>query len=119
MQLTGNLLQIKPDSSDVGQHKITVTVTDNGSPNLGWSQSYTLNVLAANNPPVIDAVDNQTVVKGNAISFTVTASDTDAYDELSFSLSNAPIGMSITKIAANTARIDWSCERHSANAYEH
>jgi streptogramin lyase len=77
---------------------ISVKVTDNGSPPLAATQSFTVFVLAANTPPVLAAIPDQTVIVNTLLSFTASATDTDQPPQtLTFSLEPGyPTGASIT-----------------------
>jgi len=77
---------------------ITVIVTDNGTPPLSASQSFTVVVYAPNTPPVLAPVPNQTVYANTPLSFTASATDTDQPPQtLTFTLGlGAPAGASIT-----------------------
>jgi hypothetical protein len=77
---------------------ITVGVTDNGTPALSASQSFTVVVYAPNTPPVLAAIPNQTVYANTPLSFTVSATDTDQPPQtLTFTLGpGAPAGATIT-----------------------
>src|SRR6185503_9216898 len=56
---------------------ITVKVTDNGSPNLSATNNFTVTVNEVNSLPVLSAITNRTVVEGQVLTFTNTASDPD------------------------------------------
>jgi len=61
-----------------GTTNITVTVLDNGTPNLQAAQTFTLTVNAVNDAPVISAVADQTVnedVATTALAFTISDVD--------------------------------------------
>jgi len=83
----------------VGTYPITVTVTDNGSPPLSDSTSFTITVTnapPANSPPVLNPIADRTVALGGTLSFLVTATDPDANQTLTFGLNpGAPAGAAI------------------------
>jgi len=54
-----------------------VIVTDNGSPSLSATQSFTVFVLETNSPPTLDPIANRVVHAGSLIQFTNSASDSD------------------------------------------
>ncbi|MDB6125380.1 MAG: hypothetical protein JWQ71_4373 [Pedosphaera sp.] len=60
-----------------GTNVITITVTDNGSPSLSNSRSFTVTVLEINQPPILTSLGNWTIHAGSSISFTATATDPD------------------------------------------
>ncbi len=80
-----------------GTNKITVRVTDDGSPALSHTQAFTVTVLDVNTAPALEAIPNQTIPEGAPWSLTLKASDTDVPAQtLVFSLDSAPTGMTIT-----------------------
>jgi hypothetical protein len=76
---------------------ITVIVTDDGTPNLSASQSFTVVVLETNSPPVLAPIADQVVTEGILLSVTNSATDPDLpANILTFSLAtNAPAGAAI------------------------
>jgi hypothetical protein len=96
--LTGRLTWTPTAGQVPSTNLITVRVTDNGMPNLNATRTFT--IIAAqgsgNHPPVLGTLNNQTVLVGATISFTVSATDPDAGQMLTFSLdADAPAGASI------------------------
>jgi hypothetical protein len=81
-----------------GGYNITVRVSDNGTPSLSASRTFTATVNEVNRAPVLAAINDQTVKAGQPVSFTATASDADLPAQtLSFSLEpGSPAGASIT-----------------------
>ncbi|MEK7678284.1 MAG: Ig-like domain-containing protein, partial [Verrucomicrobiota bacterium] len=77
---------------------ITIRVTDNGNPSMSASETITISVLDTNSPPALAAVGNKSVVEGNLLTFTATATDPDIPAQtLTFSLdAGAPSGANIT-----------------------
>ena len=76
-------------------HAVTVTVTDDGSPNLAGTALFDWYCPNTNQPPVLDPVGAQSVDELVLLTFTATASDPDVGDSLLFSLSGGPAGASI------------------------
>jgi Bacterial Ig domain len=71
---------ITPTANQNGSTNITLTLTDNGTPMPGLSDSttFTLTVNAVNDAPAMSAISNKTTDEDtatNAISFTITDSD--------------------------------------------
>jgi hypothetical protein len=81
-----------------GVYTITVRVTDNGSPARSDAETLTLTVNEANDAPVLTAIGNKTANEGNLLTFTATATDSDAPSQtLTFSLDPGfPNGAAIT-----------------------
>ena len=79
-------------------YTVTVRVTDNGAPALDDFEAFTINVLKTNAPPVLDTINNHTVVEKQPLAFAVTATDPDLpAQNWAFSLDpGAPPGASIT-----------------------
>ncbi|GGB92486.1 N,N-dimethylformamidase beta subunit family domain-containing protein [Dyadobacter sediminis] len=84
----------KPASA--GTFNFTITVTDNGSPNLSDSETITVTVNApANSAPVLASIGNKTVTLGQTLTFTTTATDPDAGQTKTFSLTGTTNGATI------------------------
>jgi hypothetical protein len=81
-----------------GVYPITVIVTDDGVGHLSDSETIQVTVNEVNQAPVLAAISNKTVMAGNTLAFTATATDGDLpANTLSFSLDpGAPAGASIT-----------------------
>ncbi|UCH85067.1 MAG: putative Ig domain-containing protein [Candidatus Latescibacterota bacterium] len=61
----------------LGSWTIVVRVTDDGLPSLADEQLITVTVDEVNQPPVLDAVGDKTVIGETELTFTATASDPD------------------------------------------
>lgn len=97
------LVNWTPSSSDVGVQSVAVRVTD--APGAYTTQTFTIAVNAgANNPPAISSSPVTSVNEGESYQYQVVATDPDS-DPLTYSLSQAPVGMSI---GASTGLINWS-----------
>ena len=80
-----------------GTNTFKTKVTDNGSPNLSATNSFTVIVNEVNVAPVVGALGNYTVNPGQTISFTATATDADLpANTLTFALVSPPSGATIT-----------------------
>ena len=79
-------------------NEISIIVTDSGSPALTATQSFTVVVYAANTPPTLAAMPDQTVLPNTPISLTASAGDADQPPQtLTFSLlPGAPAGATIS-----------------------
>ncbi|MBA4146499.1 MAG: immunoglobulin domain-containing protein [Verrucomicrobia bacterium] len=86
-----------PSDADANSsHPITVRVTDNGSPPLSGASSFSVTVLPANKPPLLNPIANWTLYAGGSVTFTNFAFDADSNDTLTFSLDpGAPPGASL------------------------
>ena len=86
-----------PTSGQLGDHTVTVRVTDDGTPVLDDFETFTINVgQDPNQNPVLGAIGDQTVDEETELSFTATATDADLGDALTFSLdAGAPAGATI------------------------
>lgn len=80
-----------------GVYPITVRVTDNGTPILSDTRTFTINVEETNVAPVLSVVTDQTIVEGGSLVFTNAAADADLpANTLTFSLDvNAPSGAGV------------------------
>jgi subtilisin-like proprotein convertase family protein len=58
-------------------HRVTVKVTDNGSPAMSFSQTFTISVGDVNQPPAFDPISDKTVAEGESLIVTLSASDSD------------------------------------------
>ena len=100
------VLRWTPATSQVGNHSITVRVTDNGNDNgvsapLYDEETFTISVANSNRPPDIAEIADQTIAAGQTLSFQASATDPDG-DSVTFTLSGAPSGASITSGGAFT-----------------
>ncbi|MBS1706181.1 MAG: putative Ig domain-containing protein [Armatimonadetes bacterium] len=79
-----------------GSYSFDVVVTDNGSPNLSDSETITVTVNEVNVAPVVSNGSDVTINEGTLYSFNYDATDSDLPAQtVTFSLVNAPSGMSI------------------------
>jgi hypothetical protein len=77
-------------------NSITVQVTDNGSPALNVTKTFTVFVTEVNNPPVLTPVANQTIKRRQHADSRHHRDDSDVpANTLTYSLSSAPAGASI------------------------
>ncbi len=90
-----------------GTFPVTVRVTDNGSPALFDNEAISITVSAApNQPPVVTNPGNKTTNELSALTFTVTATDPNSSDVLTFSLdAGAPAGATI---GGSTGAFSWT-----------
>ena len=80
-----------------GSYPVTVIVTDSGTPASTDSRVVTITVGEVTSAPMLTAIGNKVVNEGALLNFNASAKDNDfPAQTLTFSLSNAPSGASIT-----------------------
>ena len=84
-----------------GSFPVSVTATDDGTPNLAATVNFTWDVTNTNRTPTLDPVGDSTIAEQTLLSFTATGSDPDL-DGLTFSLTSEPVGAAITAGGAFT-----------------
>ena len=95
-----------PRGTQTGTYRMSVRVTDNGSPVLS-SPIRDINIIVENRAPVLRVTDNHRVAKGQPLRFIVSATDEDLGQVLRFSATGLPSLASFEKISATEARFDW------------
>jgi len=104
--LSGQFSWTPSEAQGPGVYDITVRVTDNGTPNLSDTETFTVIVSEVNNAPTLGPIGNRTVSESNTLVVTVSATDPDAGQTLRFSLDpGAPFGMSINP---GNGAISWT-----------
>ncbi|WP_344798972.1 putative Ig domain-containing protein, partial [Litoribacillus peritrichatus] len=87
---------------------VTLTVSDGGEDGAAAdTENFTVTVDAENDPPTITSTAGTTATEDIQYSYQVTVSDPDDTNngsDISFSLSNAPTGMSVS----NTGLVTWT-----------
>src|SRR4029077_9128167 len=87
-----------PAATDIGNHAVTIHVADSGNGNLAQQlsdlQTITLRVRSANASPILAPIGDRSIAEGQALVFTLPASDADA-DPLTFSATGLPAGASL------------------------
>jgi lysophospholipase L1-like esterase len=79
-----------------GSYPVEISVTDDGSPVMSESVSFTWTVIDTNRPPVFDVLPgNQADNEGEPVSLQILASDPDPEDTLVYSASGLPEGVDI------------------------
>ena len=99
-----------------GTFPVTVRVTDNGSPALFDNEAISITVSAApNQPPIVTNPGNKTINELSALTFTVTATDPNSSDVLTFSLdAGAPAGATI---GGSNGRVLLDADRSAGPGY--
>ena len=101
-----------PGYDQAGNHSVTFIVTDNTSAQK--SEDITITVNDVNHAPVLDLIDNKTVDEGQVLKFTISASDPDTDNTLTYSASGLPSGANFN---AATKTFTWSPTYTQAGPY--
>jgi hypothetical protein len=89
-----------------GIYAFTTVVTDDGTPPLSTTNTFSVTVNEVNNPPSLTVPPNQTINELTTLSVSASATDSDIpANILTFSLVSPPAGMSINP---NTGAISWT-----------
>lgn len=101
---TGQVSWTPNETHGGNSYSIPLVVTDDGTPNLSGSRSFTINVTETNTAPVITPIGAKQGTEGALISFSCEAFDTDdPAQTLTWSLPGSPpSGASITSGGAFT-----------------
>jgi hypothetical protein len=103
---TGAINWTPSESQGPGIYTITVVVSDNGSPPLSATNSFTVTVNELNSPPGLTVPPNQTIDELTTLLVSASATDPDLpANTLTFSLLAPPIGMTINPA---TGLINWT-----------
>jgi hypothetical protein len=95
--LSGVFAWTPSEAQGPGVYPITVTVTDNGTPNQSTSQTFTVTVREVNSAPVLSTVANQTVPELQPFSLQLSAIDPDLpANALTFMLVSGPAGLAVS-----------------------
>ncbi len=104
LQPDNRTIRLSPGVNDVGLHGISLTVTD--ASGAGSAATFLLTVVrGTNQAPVLSVPGAQTVQPGQPLNFTVSATDADAGQTLTYAASNLPAGSSFT---ATTRQFSWT-----------
>ena len=104
-----------PSLDQAGTYEsILFTATDDGTPNLTDSESISITVRNVNRAPVLTAINDQSVAEGDALTFTVSASDPDS-DAVFLSAENLPEGAYFNSA---TGEFSWTPSFDQAGVYE-
>ncbi len=97
MQINSNVISWVPREGIFTSGEITLTVSDG---DLNDTQIFSIKVTPVNDAPIITSAPPSTATNGKLYTYTVTASDTED-STLTYSISNAPAGMSINNNVIN------------------
>lgn len=89
-----------PTPAEIGDHSVTLTVTDDGSPNLSDSQTINFQIIPSNKPPSFLPVDDAVINELEEFTRALSASDPNG-DDLLYSLLLAPSGAYIDPVSGN------------------
>jgi hypothetical protein len=104
-----------PDFTQTGSYpNVTFTVTDDGTPALSDSEAITITVGEVNQPPVLDPIGDKAVDEGQLLQFTVTGSDPDTGDTLTYSATNLPTGANFVPL---TQVFTWTPDFTQSGTY--
>ncbi|MEO8974409.1 MAG: PASTA domain-containing protein, partial [Casimicrobiaceae bacterium] len=97
----GPSVQWTPTAAELGPHAFTASVSDG----LGQSAatSFTVNVVYTNHPPQMAAQPDAVLAAGDPLTRTLSATDPDVADTLTFALVSGPAGMTLSG-----ATLAWS-----------
>jgi len=112
VQNTSNTFTYTPSPDFSGADSFTFNVTDLGDPdgaltNAVTSAPATVNITVQNteDPPIMDPIADHVIGEGSELAFTVTASDADDLDILTFTPDSAPVGATIDPL---TGAFSWT-----------
>jgi len=94
--------------SACGTFPVTVRVTDNGTPPLSAFEAISIALGCSNQPPVVSNPGNKTVNELTNLAFTVTATDPNAGDLITWSLALGTPAASGATINASTGAFNWT-----------
>jgi hypothetical protein len=96
----GTITWTPTEAQGPGVFTLTTKVTDNGTPPLSITNSFSVTVGEVNQAPVLQAIADIPIGAGQRISFTAAAADADLpANGKTFSLVNAPAGAAIDPVS--------------------
>jgi hypothetical protein len=102
---SGQINWTPTEAQGPGVYNVTVRVTDNGSPVLSHTNSFTVTVNEVNLAPVLAVVPNATIHAGTTYRHTLSATDADLpANTLTYSLVSGPPGAAV---GAGSGEITW------------
>ncbi|PNY36631.1 hypothetical protein C2E31_12350 [Rhodopirellula baltica] len=106
-----------PTTADLGHYDVTVSATDSGNgvmaSRLTASQTFSLDVRATNQSPMLNAIPTITIGEGEAFARQLSATDPDS-DSVHFAASNLPDGAMFDPI---TGWLRWTPSFDQAGIY--
>src|SRR5256712_8180735 len=106
---TGAFSWTPTEAQGPGVYPVTVTATDNGSPVMSGSATFTITVNEVNSAPVVANAGNKTVNELVNLAFTVTATDSDIpANTITWSLTLGTPAATGATIGASTGAFSWT-----------
>jgi hypothetical protein len=96
-----------PSAANVGNHAVTFSVTDAGTPMQSDDESIVITVGEVNRPPELAPIGGQVAYPGALLVVDLMATDPDG-DALRFSIEGVPEGASVGDAGDGTAQILWT-----------
>ena len=111
----GNVLTFTLNGlADTDDHYFAVTAYDgSGNESVYSNTVHSSPVVSANNPPVLSAIGNKTVLEGVTLNFTISATDADG-DNLTYSATNLPSGAGFNP---STRTFSWTPTLDQSQVY--
>ncbi|NBO63667.1 MAG: tandem-95 repeat protein, partial [Acidobacteria bacterium] len=97
-----------PGVTQTGTFTASFQVVDNGTPELSDTKTVTITVNRPNQPPTVTVPAAQVVTAGQALSFTVSASDPDAGQTVSLTAPILPTGANFIQTGATAGLFSWT-----------
>jgi hypothetical protein len=101
-----------PGFSQAGSYQISIKLTDVGG--LSAELSVPVEVTDVNRPPQLQSVQGQTADEGAALSFSLSATDEDTDNQLTYSINNLPDGATLNE---SSGQFSWSPDFNQAGNY--
>jgi parallel beta-helix repeat protein len=102
--VTGRFQWTPAESQAPGVYPITVLVSDNGSPSLSTTRSFTITAVEVNDAPIVSSIANQAALDGTPLTVQVSAGDPELAT-LTYSLDSPPAGATID---SSTGLFRWT-----------
>ena len=96
-----------PGFGDTGNHTLTFTVTDDGTPAATDSETITIAVGDVNRPPVLAPIGNRNVDENQLLSFAISATDADG-DAITLTPANLPMGATFDDAGNGSGTFSWT-----------
>ena len=103
-----------PGFDDAGSYSVTITVSDGTDSD---SDSFNIDVDDVNQVPVLAAIGNQSVNEGDTLNVSLSATDDDSGDTLSFSENGLPNFCNLTDNGDRTGSLSCSPDFDDAGSY--